>query len=203
MGGRPRSSTPAEFRTFVRVEIDRWARSSRAPGPGRSDAVIALGSTTRAGDPASAGPGQRLQLPSKRVDAKRSRSRGCLPPCSSWNSRRTPCSHRYIHTTSSRSSRAAPARWDTPPWVPGPCITPAHSRDMGPWWRAGRSELFHDTCRLRNRRRLRRRRGTGCGADRNDMHKDRHHPLPIAALRGLASACRDRSRAAGRPRGIR
>jgi tripartite-type tricarboxylate transporter receptor subunit TctC len=32
MGGRPRSSTAAEFRTFVRVEIDRWAAVIKGSG---------------------------------------------------------------------------------------------------------------------------------------------------------------------------
>jgi tripartite-type tricarboxylate transporter receptor subunit TctC len=32
MGGRPRSSTAAEFRTFVRVEVDRWAGVVKSSG---------------------------------------------------------------------------------------------------------------------------------------------------------------------------
>ena len=155
--------------------------------------MIALGSTTLAGDPASAGPGQRLQLPSKRVDAKRSRP-GSV-------------SHRVPRGAAAalRARSALPCRKS----VPG---HPGRLRHAGPAQRGSRVRAL--------RRRIHGiwalvaspaglsyftiRAGYETGANFSRTARDRlrrgpkrhaqgpvHHPLALDSLRGLASACRD------------
>jgi len=134
-GRAPRSSTAAEFRNFVRVEVDRWAGSSRAPGPGWSDAMIALGFATLAQETrhqrswttasafieASGSKRSRSGSVSHRVPGGTAAAFGARPALS--HAQPVP-GHpgRLRHTGTARRGS------------PGPCITPAHSRDTGPWW---------------------------------------------------------------------
>jgi len=204
MGGRPRSSTAAEFRNFVRVEVDRWRGSSRAPGPGWSDAMIALGFATLAQETRH----QRVLdngFSFHRSEWMQSgRGPGLSPPCSWWNSRRIRCSPALSHAQPvpghpGRLRHTGTARRGSRVVHYAGAFT-----DTGPWWRGRRSELFHDTSRLRTGANFLPAARDSSGVDRTTCTRtcasstaDRSASRPGVGLPGPAD------RAAGRSRGLR
>ena len=141
MGRRPRSSTAAEFRTSCGLKSTAGRRSSRAPGPGRMRCSDRTGSTRLARETRH----QRVLdngFSFHRSEWMQSGRGPGLSPTVFLGTAAAPCSPRTsIRTTSSRSSRAAPARWDCTPWVPGPHYAGAFT-GYGPWWRMAGLSYF-------------------------------------------------------------